>query len=56
MSEMTLVIAVAEMRCEFSHIAFADWLATQRAETLCAGTPAVHQYEFHVQLHQARTV
>ena len=25
------------MRGEFSHIAFADWLATQRAETLCAG-------------------
>ena len=56
MSEVALVIAVAEMCGEFSHVAFADWLATQRAETLCAGTSLVHQYEFHMRLHRAQTV
>ena len=48
MTEVALVAAVGEARGQLSQIAFADWLAAQRAETLRTGPPAVHQYEFHM--------
>ena len=46
MTEVARVIAVAEMCGEFSHVAFADWLTTQRAETFCTRSSPIHQYEF----------
>jgi hypothetical protein len=49
-TKVALVIAVAEMRGEFSYIAFADRLATQRAKTVCARASPIHQYESHVRL------
>jgi hypothetical protein len=49
-AEVAIVFAVGETGVELSQIAFADWLATQRAETLCARTPPVHQDKFHMRL------
>jgi len=42
------VIAVGETRGKLSQVALADWLAAQCAERLWAGSPAVHQNEFHM--------
>ena len=55
MTEVARVIAVAEVCGEFSHVAFADWLTTQRAETFCTRSSPIHQYESHVRLHRVRT-
>ena len=48
MAEVALVTAVGETRGQLSQIAFPDWLAAQRAESLWTGPPAVHQHEFHM--------
>ena len=48
MTEEALVTAVGETRGEFPQIAFADWLAAQRAPSLWTGPPAIHQDEFHM--------
>ena len=47
MIEVALVVAVGETGGELSQIAFADWFATQRAETLWTWTPPVHQDVSH---------
>ena len=48
MTEIALVIAVGKTRGKLSQVAFADWLAAQRAERLWTGSPAVHQNELHM--------
>jgi hypothetical protein len=42
------VIAVGEPTGQFSQIALPDRLATQRAASLLAGRPPIHDDEFHV--------
>src|SRR5262245_19697689 len=48
MTEVALVIAVGETRCQLAQVAPLDWLAAQRAERLRPGCPAIDQDEFHV--------
>jgi hypothetical protein len=45
---VTLVIAVGELRPDFSPMAQTDWLTAQRTEELRAGCSVIHQDEFHV--------
>src|SRR5262245_66617942 len=40
-TEIALVIAVGKTRGKLSQVAFADWLAAQRAERFWTGSPAV---------------
>jgi hypothetical protein len=47
-TDVAPVIAVGELSCQFSQIALPDRLATQRAASLLAGRPAIHDDEFHV--------
>ena len=48
MTEVAAVTAVGETRGKLSQIAFLDWLAAQRAESLRTGPPAIYQDEFHM--------
>ena len=45
---VAIMIAVGELRLDFSQIARADRLAAQHAASLRTGSPAIHQYESHV--------
>jgi hypothetical protein len=45
---VAIVIAVGEVRPDFSQVACFDRLAALHAADLRAGRPASHQYEFHV--------
>jgi len=45
---VAIMIAVDEVRPDFSQVACPDWLTAQHAEGLRAGNPAIHQNEFHV--------
>ena len=45
---VAIMIAVGELRPDFSQIARPDWLAAQHTERLRTGRSAIHQYESHV--------
>jgi hypothetical protein len=45
---VAIMIAVGQLRPDFSQIARTDWLTAPHAERLPAGRPAIHQYESHV--------
>ena len=45
---VAIVIAVDEVRPDFSQVACADRSIAHRAEGLSAGRPEIHQYESHV--------
>ena len=47
-TDVAAVIAVGELSCKFSQIAFPDRFATQRTASLLAGRPTIHDDEFHV--------
>jgi hypothetical protein len=45
---IAIVIAVDEVRPDFSQVACSDRLIAHHTAGLPAGRPAIHQYEFHV--------
>ena len=45
---VAIMIAIGEMRPDFSEVACPDWLAAQHTDGFLAGRPAIHQYESHV--------
>ena len=45
---VAIMIAIGELRSDFSEITCPDWLAAQHADGLLAGRPANYQYESHV--------
>jgi hypothetical protein len=45
---VAIVIAVGELRPDFSQVACFDRLETAHAKGPWARLPAIHQYEFHV--------
>jgi hypothetical protein len=47
-TDVTRVIAIGELSCQFSQIALPDRLVTQRTASLLAGRPAIYDDEFHV--------
>jgi hypothetical protein len=47
-TEIALVIAIGEPRCDFAKIALPDWLAAHRAVRLLSGSSAIHQNESHL--------
>jgi hypothetical protein len=51
---VAFIITIGEPRPDFSQIARPDWLAAQHTERLRAGRPAIHQYESHVALPNAK--
>jgi hypothetical protein len=44
---IAIVIAVAELRCDFSQIAYPDWFAAHHTETFGTGRPAIYKHESH---------
>jgi hypothetical protein len=45
---VAIVIAIAEVRAEFSQIAFSEWLLALHTEGLRARRPSIHQDKSHV--------
>ena len=45
---VAIMIAIGEMRPDFSEVICPDWLAAQHTDGFLAGRPAIHQYESHV--------
>ena len=45
---VAIMIAVGELRSDFSEVTCPDWLAAQHTDGFLAGRPAIHQYESHV--------
>jgi hypothetical protein len=45
---IAIMVAVGELRLDFSQIARPDWPAAQHTQGLRARRPPVHQYESHV--------
>jgi hypothetical protein len=48
MIRVAIVIAVDELRPDFSQVACSDWLSAHHTGGLRAGRPAIHQDESHV--------
>jgi hypothetical protein len=47
-TDVAIVIAVGQPRCDFSQVALPDWLTAYGTERLRPGCPAIHQDEFHM--------
>ena len=45
---VAIMIAIGELRSDFSEVARPDWLAAQHTDGVLAGRPAIHQHEPHV--------
>ena len=45
---VAIMIAIGELRSDFSEITCPDWLAAQHTDGFLAGRPPIHQYESHV--------
>ncbi len=47
-TDVALLVAVGEPRCDLSQVALSDRLTAQRTERSRPGCPAIHDDEFHV--------
>src|ERR1700687_5849523 len=47
-TDVAIVIAVGQPRCDFSQVGLPDWLTAHGTERLRPGCPAIHQDEFHM--------
>jgi hypothetical protein len=45
---VAIMIAVDQLRSDFSEVTCPDWLAAQHTDGFLAGRPAIRQYESHV--------
>ena len=45
---VAIMIAIGELRSDFSEVTCPDWPTAQHADGFLAGRPTIHQYESHV--------